>query len=275
MAHLGTNESPAPRVSESGAPPLTLAGLFKQLSLSVKGAYHFVRHPTSRQTFTALSEGLVRFRSNHEAVAYMLRDPRVAQLCRERYVGRPYILDELMRYPAGSLGHELAASMIAHGFDPEFYRDYYGTGPLHFKNDEEWVRFRTRQMHDLVHVLTGFGATDFPEELGMQAFLAAQTRRPFSIALVGFGMLRIVLQPRELALTLHQVAKGFAMGYSAEPLIAYRFEEEWAKPVEEWRRRLNLVEESAFDFRAANVASVPGARPEEPRSNSVAVGAGE
>jgi ubiquinone biosynthesis protein Coq4 len=229
--------------------------VFKQISISIKGFYHFIRHPTSRKTFTALSEGLVRFRSNHEAVDYMLHDERVAQLCRERYVGRPYNVQELIQYPTGSLGHELAASMIAHGFDPEFYRDYYGDGPLHFKNDEEYMRFRTRQMHDLVHVLTGFGATDFPEELGMQAFLAAQTRRPFSIALVGFGMLRIVLQPKELPRTLQQVAKGFAMGYAAEPLLAYRFEEDWSKPVEEWRRQLNLVEEAAFDFRSGRTES--------------------
>jgi ubiquinone biosynthesis protein COQ4 len=228
----------------------TAAGdLVDQISLTVKGLYHFILHPTSRLTFTALSEGLVRFRSNQDAVAYMLEDERVAQLCRERYVGAPYIIEELLKYPPGSLGHELAASMKAHDFDPEFYRDYYGTGPVHFRNDEEYFRFRTRQLHDLVHVLTGFGATDFPEELGMQAFLAAQARRPFSIALVGFGLLRIVLQPNELARTLQQVAKGFAMGLAAEPLLAFRFEEDWARPVEEWRRVVRLVPEDRFVFR--------------------------
>jgi ubiquinone biosynthesis protein Coq4 len=259
-------ENPKPPAAVGSRPPRwTLHEIFEQVSISLKGAVHFVRHPTSRLTFTALSEGLVRFRSNHEAVDYMMKDARVAELCRERYVGRPYDVNELIQYPAGSLGHELAASMMAHGFDPEFYRDYYGQGPLHFKNDEEYIRFRTRQMHDLVHVLTGFGATDFPEELGMQAFLAAQTRRPFSISLVGFGMLRIVLQPKELAQTLHQVAKGFAMGYAAEPLLAYRLEEDWSKPVEEWRRELNLVEEAAFEFRSGRTDSNGHPRPEEAR----------
>lgn len=227
--------------------------LDEQIAITLKGLYHFVAHPTSRQTFTMLSEGLVRFRSNHDAVRYMLQDERVARLCRERYVGQPYVIEELLQYPPGSLGHELAASMKAHNFDPEFYRDYYGTGPVHFKNDEEYIRFRTRQLHDLVHVLTGFGATDFPEELGMQAFLAAQTRRPFSIALVGFGMLRICLQPKELTRTLEQVAKGFAMGYAAEPLLAWRFEEDWARPVEDWRRQLRLVDEASFVFRPSGI----------------------
>ena len=91
-------------------------------------------------------------------------------------------------------------------------------------------------------MLTGFDMTEFPGELGMQAFNAAQTRRPFSIALVGLGMLRIVLQPDELPRTLQQVAKGFAMGFAAKSLLAVRFEEDLAKPLETWRRELNLVD---------------------------------
>lgn len=272
MSNLPANGPTQSRAARSRAPRWTASGVLEQISLSAKGIYHFVLHPTSRKTFTALSEGLVRFRSNHEAVDYMLQDTRVAQLCRERYVGRPYDVDELIRYPPGSLGHELAASMIAHDFDPEFYRDYYGSGALHFKNDEEYIRFRTRQMHDLVHVLTGFGATDFPEELGMQAFLAAQTRRPFSIALVGFGMLRIVAQPKELSRTLQQVAKGFAMGYAAEPLIAYRFEDDWETPVEEWRLRLNLVDEAAFKFRPEAREARPDVLSEESRTSDLQAG---
>jgi ubiquinone biosynthesis protein COQ4 len=229
----------------------TIADVFHQIALTARGCYQFIRRPTSRETFTALSEALVRFRANHDAVAYMLRDPEIAQLCRERYMGRPYDLQDLIKYPPGSLGHELAASMMKHDFDPEFYRDYYGDGPLHFKNDEEYLRFRIRQTHDIVHVITGFDAEEFPGELGMQAFHAAQTMRPFSIALVGFGMLRILIQPGELPLTLHQMAKGLAMGYAAKSLVGQRFEEDWSKSVEEWRRDLNVVDESLFEFRSS------------------------
>jgi ubiquinone biosynthesis protein COQ4 len=220
-------------------------GLYRQLVLCAKGAYAFVRQPASRETFIALSEALVGFRSNHDAVDFMLEDPRVAELCRERYVGRSCTPAELIGYPPGSLGHELAAAMIAHGYDPEFYRDFYGSGTPVFASDEAYLRFRVRQLHDIVHILTGFDMTEFPGELGMQAFNAAQTRRPFSIALVGFGMLRIVIEPRELPRTLHQVARGLAMGLAARQLLAYRFEEDWAKPVAEWRRELGLTAEAS------------------------------
>ncbi len=171
----------------------------RRLRLYARGFYHFVRHPTSRDTFTALSEALVDFRANRDAVDHMMRDPEVAALCRERYVGRPYTVDELLAYPRGSLGFELGTAMKAQGYDPHFYRDFYGTGAPSFASDEEYLRFRVRQMHDIVHVLTGFDMTEFPGELGMQAFNAAQTRRPFSIALVGLGMLRIVLLARRAA----------------------------------------------------------------------------
>jgi ubiquinone biosynthesis protein COQ4 len=225
-----------------------IANALHQTRLFAKGIAHFVRHPTSRQTFTALSEALVRFRANADAIDFMLRDPRIAELCRERYTGRPYTPAELIKYPPGSLGHEFAASMMANDFDPEFYRDYYGKEPYVFKTDEEYLRFRIRQTHDIVHVLTGFGVNDFPGELGMQAFHAAQTRRPFSIALVGFGFIRILFQPKELPETLHQVAKGLAMGFAATSLVAERFEEDWSKTVDEWRKELGLVHEASFDF---------------------------
>lgn len=233
---------------------LTLRDIAHQALLVVKGAYHFVRHAESRETFTALSEALVRFRANRDAIAFMLRDPRVAALCKERYVGTSYDPEELIKYPPGSLGHELAAAVIAQGYDPEFYKDYYGGGSLKFATDEEYLRFRVRQTHDIVHVLTGFNMTEFPGELGMQAFHAAQTRRPFSIALVGFGLLRIILKPAELPRTLHQIAKGLAMGHAARSLVGERFEDDWSKPVEAWRAELGLVPESSFDFSQANVA---------------------
>jgi ubiquinone biosynthesis protein COQ4 len=220
-----------------------------QAYLCMVGLYHLVRHPESRETFTALSEALVRFRANQDAVDHMLRDPATAELCRERYTGRKHTPAELIEYPEGSLGHELAAAMIEHGYDPEFYRDYYGDTTPRFRNDEEYLRFRVRQTHDILHILTGFSMTEFPGELGMQAFIAAQTRRPFCIALVGLGLIRILLKPSELPRTLHQVGKGFAMGYRASTFVGHRFEEDWAKPVDAWRSELGLVPEPAFDFR--------------------------
>lgn len=227
---------------------LTLSETLDQGRLFLKGLVTLARRPTSRETFTALSEAVVRFRSNADAVAFMLEDPRIAALCRERYVGRPYTPAELIQYPPGSLGHEFAKLMIANDYDPEFYRDYYGEEPYVFETDEQYLRFRVRQTHDIVHVLTGFGVSDIPGELGQQAFHAAQTRRPFSIALVGFGFIRMVITPNELPKTLEQVAKGLAMGFASRSLVAEKFEEDWSKPVVAWRKELGLVDETEFDF---------------------------
>jgi ubiquinone biosynthesis protein COQ4 len=239
---LARSEAMVPR---RVAPPVPAS---RQAYLCAKALVNFVFRPTSRETFTALSESLVGFRANWYAVVHMLEDPDVAAVCRERYVGTPYVPADLIKYPVGSLGHELGAAMIRCGYDPAFYRDFYGQDTPTFRNDEEYLRFRVRQTHDIVHVLTGFGMMDFPCELGMQAFHAAQTRRPFSIALVGFGMLRILLKPDELTQTLQQVAKGFALGFKAKSLVAPRFEEQWSKPVGTWRKELNLTAEADYEF---------------------------
>ncbi len=237
----------------------------RQAVLYAKGIFHLVVHPTSRETFMALSEAVVSFRSNADAVRHMLSDPDVRAACADRYVGRSYDPRELIHYPPGSLGHELAAAVMKHDYDPEFYKDFYGPSPPKFATDEEYLRFRVRQTHDIVHVLTGFGMTEFPGELGMQAFHAAQTRRPFSIALVGFGLIRIVMQPNELSRTLEQVAKGLAMGFSSKSLVGQRFEDDWEKPVEAWRQELGIVPEEALTLRQAHTAAAP--RSESPRAN--------
>jgi ubiquinone biosynthesis protein COQ4 len=255
---------PERRTDES--PAWTARDFVHQCYLYLNGIYHFVRHPTTRETFMALSEALVRSRANQDAVRFMLSDPDVAERCRERYIGTPYDPEELIKYPAGSLGHELAVAMRKHDFDPEFYKDFYGPNPPTFRTDEEYLRFRVRQTHDIVHILTGFDMTEFPGELGMQAFNAAQTRRPFSVALVGFGLIRIVLQPAELPRTLHQVGKGLALGYVARSVVGQRFEDDWSKPVAEWRRELGLVPEEAFELARTTVP--PRTSDGEPRAHS-------
>jgi ubiquinone biosynthesis protein Coq4 len=67
---------------------------------------------------------------------------------------------------------------------------------------------------------------------------------------VGFGFLRLVLQPAELPKTLEQIAKGLAMGYAARSLVAERFEDDWSKPVSAWQEELGIVPEASFDFSA-------------------------
>ena len=94
-------------VAEKGREPSATTRIHRY----AKGLYHFVRHPTSRETFTALSQALVDFRANRDAVDHMMRDPEVAALCRERYVGRPYTVEDLLAHPRGSLGFELGKAM--------------------------------------------------------------------------------------------------------------------------------------------------------------------
>src|SRR5689334_15090572 len=91
---------------------LTLLETLDQARLFLIGLSNLAWRPTSRETFTALSEAVVRFQSNQDAVAFMLEDPRIRELCRERYLGCVYVPAELIKYPPGSLGHEFGKLMI-------------------------------------------------------------------------------------------------------------------------------------------------------------------
>jgi hypothetical protein len=49
------------------------------------------------------------------------------------------------------------------------------------------------------------------------------------------------------------------MGFAARSLLPYRFEEDWSKPVAEWRRELGITDEASFDFGTSTPAPRAGA----------------
>lgn len=81
-------------------------------------------------------------------------------------------LDQLRRLPAGTLGRSLADFLDQEQLAP------FQTGP------------RRKQLHDSVHVLTGYG-TDPIGEAEVQAFLLGANFHPANLLLVG-GLLHII-----------------------------------------------------------------------------------
>ena len=76
--------------------------------------------------------------------------------------------------------------MKARGFDPHFYKK------VPVVDDISYMKMLWRTTHDNYHVVTGF-ETNVVGELGLQAFVLAQTPTPISIMLVSFGMVSISL----------------------------------------------------------------------------------
>jgi ubiquinone biosynthesis protein COQ4 len=169
------------------------------------------------------------------AVDELKKIPEVNALFIERWLPAPFNLDELSKLPEGTLGHVYAREMKARGLDPDFYKKT----PV--VDDISYLKMLWRSTHDIYHVIAGFD-TDGIGEIGLQAFVLAQTPIPISVMLVSFGMvLTSLYQPTEFKDLMTEISRGYSLG-SQTPgkLIAQKWDQLWDVQVSEIRENLGL-----------------------------------
>jgi len=169
---------------------------------------------------------------------------------RALYVERPSLLDALSNraalrgMPAGSFGRAYAQFMDAGKLDAqalvEAERKSEAASRLADVDvDREWFGNRLRDMHDLWHVLTGYGSNEAGEAANL-AFSFAQT--PFrGIALILFGI--AVSSPPEgvsRARWLRYLYRAWTRGRSAAWLPAVPYEQLLARPLDVVRQSLRI-----------------------------------
>lgn len=218
-----------------------LQGLFSTL----KGIVSLLRNPGNTLGIYDIEDGFRYRKSTEISVEFIKSQPEVNRLIQERYLAPEPDLETLAKCPFGSLGYCYAAYFKDLGLTPDFFRT------LTVDDDTSYIFLRRRQTHDLWHVITGF-ATNLPSELGLKAFEMAQLRNPMSGIIVAGGIFRTVLKtPQDLSYTFKQIASGFFMGLQAKPLLAQKWEENWDKPLAQWREELGIKIESNSDSRSS------------------------
>ncbi|KGF72233.1 hypothetical protein DO97_11405 [Neosynechococcus sphagnicola sy1] len=161
-------------------------------------------------------------------------NPAMAQLIAERYMGPDIDLAALKQMPKGSLGYSYATVITNLGYDPEFYRD------VEIKDDADYVVMRVRKTHDIHHIVTGFSLK--PEgETGVLGMMAAQCGYPsFTVILLTALVIAYKKRPELFNEVLQRVVVGLQIGWSAELLLAQKWEEGWEKSLEQWRSELQI-----------------------------------
>jgi ubiquinone biosynthesis protein COQ4 len=169
---------------------------------------------------------------------------------RAQYLARPSLLATLSdrvalrALPPGSFGREYAAFMDAAGLDAQGLVDAEQKSEAATRldgidPDREWFGDRLRDMHDLWHVLTGYGRDEAGEAANL-AFSFAHT--PFrGIALILFGI--AANWPPEgmrRGEWLRYLYRAWKRGRSAAWLPPVRYEELLPRPLEEVRRLLRI-----------------------------------
>ncbi|ABA20085.1 conserved hypothetical protein [Trichormus variabilis ATCC 29413] len=169
------------------------------------------------------------------AVDELKKIPEVNTLFAERWLPAPFNLDDLAKLPEGTLGHVYAIEMKARGFDPYFYKK------VPVVDDISYLKMLWRSTHDIYHVVAGFD-TDGIGEIGLQAFVLAQTPIPISVMLVSFGMVMTSLyQPAKFQDLMAEIARGYSLGsHTPRKLIAQKWDQFWDVPVIEIRECLGI-----------------------------------
>ena len=201
---------------------------------TLKGVVTLLRDPAQTESVYDVEDGLRHTKATELAVEYVKSKPNVAALFQERYLAPAVNLEDLLKLPTESLGYSYAIYIKDSGFDPNFYRF------LKVEDDISYFLLRMRQTHDIWHIVAGF-STDVFGELGLKAFELAQTHRTMSAVLIAGGLLSTLFKhPEDLDKLLEQIAIGYRLGAKAKPFFAKKWEENWERPLLEWRQELGI-----------------------------------
>jgi len=190
---------------------------------------------------------------------------------RALYVARPSLLavlsdrTALRAMPAGSFGRVYAEFMDAASLDAQGLVEAQNLSQAEARWEgsdagREWFGDRLRDMHDLWHVLTGYGRDEAGEAANL-AFSYAQA--PFrGVALILLGI--AVNSPPD---TLGRVAwlrylyRAWRRGRQSAWLPAVHYERLLTRPIEEVRRTLRISPASAVHPDGVIVATIYSAEP--------------
>jgi ubiquinone biosynthesis protein COQ4 len=174
-----------------------------------------------------------------------LREPEAARLLAEKPSLLRALSDraKLEALPAGTLGREYVRFMRAGGIDAQGLVDASEEADRSSREerpldpDREWFYARLRDMHDLWHVLSGYGR-DVAGEAALLSFTHAQTRNRGIAAIV---LAAVAKGPKSLDLHWPRYLwRAWRRGRKAKLLPAAAWEELLLLPVAEARRRLGV-----------------------------------
>lgn len=149
--------------------------------------------------------------------------------------------DWLAKFPEGSVGGVYRAFREARGFTAQGLADEarkVAPETVDAPHPVVWYSRRIRDVHDIWHVLTGYG-TDALGEACVVSFSHAQTGN-LGFAFIGWGAAAEIRREVPTVPALRAVAQAWRLGRSARWLPGLDYEALFAEPLEAARARLGL-----------------------------------
>ena len=162
-----------------------------------------------------------RFLQENKDMAVMLKD---------RWRPASVDLDALTNLSENSLGYHYAKHMVDNKIPMMKYDD-----PV--SSDSDYIVHRLRETHDILHTLVGCGISD-DDELQIQAFAIFNLRSPLNVVLAVVLLFRLFYSGCPLDQAVAAFSKGAQHGVRAKNILAFKFEDGWDRPINDWRKEL-------------------------------------
>jgi ubiquinone biosynthesis protein COQ4 len=171
-----------------------------------------------------------RFRKTGSGARLLAERPSLLETLSDR--------EALLALPPGSLGHSYGRFMEAEQISADglVAASAERSEARWIDEDHRFVGERLRDMHDLWHVVTGYGR-DLLGEAALLAFTFAQTRTPGIGVIVGHALWKA---RGDFAPARSIIWQGFRRGLRAEWLPAQEWEKLLPLPLDEVRERLRV-----------------------------------
>lgn len=150
-------------------------------------------------------------------------------------------------FPAGSVGAAYAAFLKETGYSAEGLAAISrSTDPAReAQHPYKWYSRRTRDVHDIWHLLTGYRADDPLGEACLTAFSYAQTGG-LGWALIATGAALRAIRTKASRPAVGAIWEGYKNGRRAAWLQGEDYERLLAEPLADARARLNIAEPAAY-----------------------------
>ncbi len=193
-----------------------------------------VRDPNQTEMVFDMVKGL----SDEEHLQEMMDAVAVESHAADALATRPRLepidLQAMAQLPQGTLGRAFADHMLSEGLDVDFFPEQPSGTP------DEFLLAHLYEVHDIWHVVTGFG-TDVAGELGLQAFGAAQFPSKVGVMILSAGLLNtIVTGWGDRDRRLEAITRGWLLGRQARLLFGTRWDTLWETPLVQVRAGFGL-----------------------------------
>lgn len=180
--------------------------------------------------------------------AHLTSLPGAREFLADRYLPEPLAIERLADCASGTLGRAYHAHIVDNDLLADLARDYRafnehlsGAGKLdRLPADLSYTIVRGFQIHDFLHVLTGFDPS-IRGELQLAAFHFAQLRFPYHAMRMAVTTTHVAfLTPEHAESVMDAIVEGWIYGRACKNLHFTRWEDEIDTPLAEVQKKWGL-----------------------------------